>query len=213
MFRRIFRKKERDPLETITTIVMFVDIVDYTTISNLLSRESFALLHDVFDEVSEKAVKKFDARIVKKIGDAYMLQFKSGSSAIHCARYLQDSFKEHNTKHPEIPINIRIGINKGPALVRHGDLFGTSVNIASRLESMGSAGDILFSDGIKEILNDEFKYEFLGLKKIKGLDYRINVYRISREKTDEKQVFLNDVIEKDNSETKTSKKTKVKRQK
>ena len=177
-----------------TTIIMFIDIVDYTTITNLLSRDSFTVLHDVFDDETETAAHKFRGRIIKKIGDAYMLQFTKGADALHCALYLHRSFREHNKRFPSIPLNIRIGINKGPAIVRNGDYFGTSVNIASRLESMGRAGDILFSDGIKNILDDGFYFENLGERSIKGLDYKINVYRIATHCSAEHQQRLKDIV-------------------
>jgi len=191
--KQIVERQKLKPIKTVTTIVMFVDIVDYTTITNLLNRESFTILHDVFDEVMELAVEKFGGRIVKKIGDAFMLEFETGPDAINCALFLHKSFREHNKNFPNIPINIRIGINKGPAIVRNGDLFGTSVNIASRLESMGSAGDILFSDGIKNILSEGFYFESLGERSIKGLDYKINVYRIATSCNVEKQMLLSDI--------------------
>ena len=60
-----------------TLTIMFIDLVGYTSKTQTLTREQFHQLHDLFDDIAKKTIQKFQGKIVKKIGDAYLFYFES----------------------------------------------------------------------------------------------------------------------------------------
>ena len=95
-----------------------------------------------FDQ-SRKLIDNFRGREIKTIGDSFMAAFHSASSALDYAMALQK-----NTGHPQI--QIRAGIHIGPMHVEEGDVFGGTVNFASRVVGSFSGAEIRLSDRAKE---------------------------------------------------------------
>lgn len=101
------------------------------------------------------------------------------TSVCHFAFDLLDCIKEFNLEHPDIkPISLRVGIHSGPVVAGVVgtkrflyDIWGDTVNIASRMESTGEPGRIQTTKEFLSLLppsNDEFGYESRGVIPIKG---------------------------------------------
>jgi class 3 adenylate cyclase len=157
---------------------MFTDIVGYTRTTAQLSREEFTKLHDTFDSISIPLFSKYGGKVIKKIGDAFLITFKSPTNAVLCGIELQNSFDQYN-KHANRPIKIRVAIHTGEVIVRNDDVFGEAVNTTSRIEGVAQAGHIVFSDAVFQAMNKrEIPYIHLGLKKLKGMKYPIRLFRV-----------------------------------
>ena len=156
--------------------VMFVDIVSYTQTTTNLDRESFNKLHDIFDSISLPIFKEHSGKVIKKIGDAFLVTFKSATCAVLCGKKLQEDFFKYNKeKKLKNPLQIRVAIHAGEVLHRNGDIYGDTVNTTSRIESITKAGDVVFSESVYNAMNkNEFSYLHLGLKNFKGLNIRVN---------------------------------------
>lgn len=166
--------------ETLT--VMFIDIVGYTKTTMQLSREEFTKLHDVFDNISLPLFEKYEGKVVKKIGDAFLITFKSPTNAVLCGIELQKEFNRHN-KTTKRPIKIRTAIHTGEVIVRKDDVYGEAVNTASRIESIAHADHIVFSEAVFSAMNKkEIPYIHLGLKKLKGMKYPIRLFKVKTQK-------------------------------
>ena len=168
-------------IETKDTTIVFVDIVDYTTITNLLSRDSFAAFHDAFDGIVKQSCEAFDGKAIKKIGDSYLLTFDEPTNALYSSMLMQELFSKHNEGlDKQTQLKIRVGIHYGIVLVRDGDIYGTSVNVASRIESIGRSSEILFSEQVQKQINAlEIPHIEIGPQKLKGLDEPIRVFKVS----------------------------------
>jgi adenylate cyclase len=164
--------------------VMFIDIVSYTKTTSDLDRENFSRLHDVFDNISLSIFKEHSGKVVKKIGDAYLVTFKSATTAVLCGRKLQEEFWDYNKgKKLKNPLKIRVAIHTGEVLHRNGDIYGDTVNTASRIESITKAGDVVFSEPVYTAMNkNEVNYLHLGLRKLKGLKRPLRIFRIRTRK-------------------------------
>ncbi|MBT3814028.1 adenylate/guanylate cyclase domain-containing protein [Candidatus Woesearchaeota archaeon] len=160
--------------------VMFVDIVSYTKTTANLDRENFNYLHDVFDTICHKFFKEHEGKVIKKIGDAFLVTFKSATEAVLCGINLQNSFYEYNQKHrKQDPLKIRVALHSGEILHRHGDIYGDAVNTAARVEGITKANHVVFSEPVYAAMNkNEMDYIYLGAKKLKGLQRPLKVFRV-----------------------------------
>lgn len=166
--------KERSEVTT----VMFTDIVGYTKTTAQLSREEFNTLHDAFDDLSLPIFEKHDGHVVKKIGDAFLITFKSPTQAVLCGIELQKAFAAHN-KQARRPIRIRVAIHTGEVIVRKDDVYGEAVNTASRIENITPAGTVVFSDAVFSAMNkSEVQYVNLGMRHLRGMKYPIRLFRV-----------------------------------
>ncbi len=161
-----------------TLAVMFIDIVDYTKTTSKLTRENVHKLQEVFDELSLPNFKKYEGNVIKKIGDAFLITFKSPTNALLCGIELQNDFRKFNRRKKN-PIKIRVGIHTGEVVIKGSDVYGDAVNTAARVQSAAHAGHIVFSGAVYLVINkNEIPSIHLGTKKLKGLRTAIRLFRV-----------------------------------
>jgi class 3 adenylate cyclase len=161
--------------------VLFADIVQFTELSTqFTSNELVNLLNHIFSAF-DRLAEKHGLEKIKTIGDAYLVvgglpeEREDHASAIaEMALDMQDTVKQLS-KDLGKKIQIRIGIHSGP--VTAGvigkkkfiyDLWGDTVNTASRMESCGLAGDIQVSEETYTRLKDIYEFEERGIIDVKG---------------------------------------------
>ncbi|MGD1877151.1 MAG: adenylate/guanylate cyclase domain-containing protein [Kiloniellaceae bacterium] len=112
-----------------------------------LVRDHFAFLGAI--------VRRHDGALVKTIGDAIMAAFATPADALAAALDIQrdlGSFKEQGQVGAERPLIIKLGLHEGPciAVTLNGrlDYFGSSVNMAARLQGQSEGGDIVLSEAV-----------------------------------------------------------------
>lgn len=159
-----------------TLSVMFLDVVGYTSTTSRISREKLNELQDHFDEVAIPTFLKYQGSIIKKIGDAFLITFKSPTNAILCGIELQNSFQKRKK------LKIRVAIHTGEVIIRNSDIYGDAVNTAARLESIAKPGHIVFSGSVYLVVNkNEIPTIHLGTKKLKGLRAPIRIFRVKNQ--------------------------------
>lgn len=161
--------------------VLFADIVDFTKLSAQVSPTDLVnLLNDIFSTF-DRLAEQHGLEKIKTIGDAYMvvggLPVPTPDHAVAIAEMaldMQQAIAQFNTQR-EQPFSIRIGINTGPVVAgvigTHKftyDLWGDTVNIASRMESQGIIGKIQVTTATYERLRERYKFEDRGLIDVKG---------------------------------------------
>lgn len=161
--------------------VLFADIVDFTKLSAQVSPTDLVnLLNDIFSTF-DRLAEQHGLEKIKTIGDAYMvvggLPVPTPDHAVAIAEMaldMQQAIAQFNTQR-EQPFSIRIGINTGPVVAgvigTHKftyDLWGDTVNIASRMESQGIIGKIQVTSATYERLRERYKFEDRGLIDVKG---------------------------------------------
>lgn len=160
--------------------VMFVDLVEYTKTTARLTREHFDQLLNAFETIPAPIFERYGGTVVKKIGDAFLVTFRSPTDAVLCGIALQREFRKYNLKYRlRHPLRIRVAIHMGEVLHRGGDVYGDAVNTASRIESIAEAGQVVFSDAVFSSMNkNEVPYIHLGLKDLKGVNYPVRLWRV-----------------------------------
>jgi len=161
--------------------VLFADIVGFTSISATReATEILTFLNGLFTRF-DKAAKCHGIEKIKTIGDAYMAV--SGilpSHPDHIKQMLEmalemlDAVREYRLI-SQIPFSVRIGINTGPVVAGVVgttkfiyDLWGDTVNMASRMESTGVPGSIQVSRSVYEQLKNGYAFEARGTIEVKG---------------------------------------------
>jgi class 3 adenylate cyclase len=161
--------------------LMFADIVDFTRMSSLMSpSELVAVLNDVFT-VFDELVAEHDLEKVKTIGDSYMVVGGIPSwSEDHVERVASMALELAGSvaqieRAARLGIAFRIGIHCGPVVAGVigtrkfiYDVWGDTVNVASRMESHGIPGRIQVTHAVRERLEGRFQFEPRGLVDVKG---------------------------------------------
>ena len=179
--------------------ILFLDIRDFTSISEKLSPEDLvSLLNNFFGPITDVILKN-KGMLDKYIGDAIMALFNvpvdlenHAEAAVKSAVEILDRVDELNEKFSEIGLpvlKIGIGINTGEAVV--GNLgtrerfdytaIGDSVNLASRLEGLNKYynSSVLLSEFTYKMLPEErFKIRFIGEVVVKGKNRPVKVYEL-----------------------------------
>jgi adenylate cyclase len=161
--------------------VLFADIVGFTVLSaQRTPDEVVAMLNGVFTRL-DGLVDEYGLEKIKTIGDAYMVAAGIPVPREDHARVLarfalaaRDELAEHNLT-ADVPVELRIGINSGPVVAGVigkrrflYDLWGDTVNTASRMESHGLPGQIQITDATRALLDGEFSCTERGVVDVKG---------------------------------------------
>jgi guanylate cyclase len=172
--------------------VLFADVVDFTPMSAAMTPpELVGLLNQVFTTfdgfVEELAIEK-----IKTVGDEYMVAAGVPRHRPDHAQVVADlalRIRDHCESHQfgGHHIRLRIGINSGPVVAgivgTHKfayDLWGDTVNTASRMESEGVPGSIQISAATHELIRDDFICEPRGMIPVKGKGDMEAYFLISR---------------------------------
>jgi urea transport system substrate-binding protein len=174
--------------------VLFADLVNFTEISSQIPPTRLVdLLNKIFSEFDQLA-ENHGLEKIKTIGDAYMVvgglpttRPDHAEAIAEMALDMQHKITRFKGPNGE-PFRLRIGINTGPVIAGvigtkkfTYDLWGDTVNLASRMESHGVAGRIQVTAATYERLKDKYLFEPRGLTHIKGKGEMITYWLIRRE--------------------------------
>ena len=173
------RQTIADQFEAVS--VLFADLVGFTPLSTLLSpTQMVELLNDIFVHFDALA-EQYNVEKIRTIGDSYMVAAgvprPRPDHAQALARMALDMSRHIQARPPYAghTIDFRIGINSGPAVAGvigrkkfQYDLWGDTVNTASRMESHGTGGRIQITRDTFELVKEEFICERRGMVMVKG---------------------------------------------
>jgi class 3 adenylate cyclase len=128
-----------------------------------------------FSTIVREATDAWHGRLVKQIGDAFMLVFPDARSAVACTLEIE----ARAAKEPQFPA-VRAGIHWGSLLYREGDYVGSNVNIASRLANEADRHQILVTPEVRQEARDLPEVEFvrLGQRRLKGLSGSFELFEV-----------------------------------
>ncbi len=161
--------------------VLFADIVGFTPLSTELSpREMVELLNAIFSHF-DALVRKYGLEKIRTIGDNYMVAAgvpaprADHAQALAAMALEMMAYVEQNPDCVKRGILFRLGINSGPLIAGvlgthkfHYDIWGDTVNTASRMESTGLPGKIQVTRATYALIKDEFRCTPRGTVAVKG---------------------------------------------
>jgi class 3 adenylate cyclase len=173
------QKGYADAKEIVEASVMFTDFKDFTKISEKMTPSELVKEIDFCFSAFDNIIHKHGIEKIKTIGDAYMCagglpvaNKTHAEDTVKAALEIRDFMTNHNKEKlakGELPFEIRIGINTGPVVAGivgvkkfAYDIWGDTVNLASRMESSGKEGEVNISGSTYELIKDKFTCSHRG---------------------------------------------------
>ena len=165
--------------------VLFTDFQGFTHYAENLSPEKLVESVDFYFSKFDEIMEKHGLEKIKTVGDAYMCAgglhsstqghaVKMVQAALEITDFVRDAKTNNDPK--QTRFNIRIGINSGPVVAGvvgtkkfAYDIWGDTVNIASRMESNSEPGKINISENTYTLIKDEFDCEYRGEIEVKNI--------------------------------------------
>jgi adenylate cyclase len=154
--------------------ILFTDIVGYTALMQQNEVNAVAVVKH-YISVLQKTVFDNGGKILNDYGDGSLCSFASATHALQCAFQIQQQLQND----PVVPL--RIGLHVGEIFFEGEKVLGDGVNVASRIQSLGSANTILFSKEIFDKIKNqpEFKSVSLGKFEFKNVDDPVEVFALA----------------------------------
>jgi class 3 adenylate cyclase len=158
--------------------VMFTDIVGSTEMTARLGDAAALELVRAHDALVRRGLEARGGREVKHTGDGIMASFDKVANAVRAAADIQRGFAAFNADASEA-LSVRIGIHAGEPVEDHNDLFGATVQLASRLCNEAEANGIVVSGFARELCPEEDTARFvaLGERRLKGFPENVPIFR------------------------------------
>ncbi|KQR78040.1 hypothetical protein ASG03_17035 [Rhizobium sp. Leaf341] len=163
--------------------IMAADVVGYSRLMEGDETRTLASLKIVRDRI-DPIIEHHSGTIVTTAGDSVLAAFASALSAIDCAIEIQQAMAEANAGLDENDrLMFRIGINVGDVVVQDGDIFGDTVNVAARLETLAEPGAICISRTVRDHVRKQrpLTFDDLGFQRVKNIAQPISAFRVRAE--------------------------------
>ncbi len=135
--------------------VLAADVAGYSALMDQDRDGTLKALKAFREDHLIPALAAHDGRLIKSMGDGWIVEFRSASAATECAIAVQIADRPQE-------IQIRIGIHTGEVVSEGDDIFGDGINIAARLEAIAEPGQILLSDTAHNSLDRNAAASFSG---------------------------------------------------
>jgi len=181
-----------------TVTALFADIKGSMDLIEDLDPEEARAIVDPALKLMIDAVHRYDGYIVQSTGDGVFALFGAPIAhedhphrAMLAALKMQDDMRRYSTKLREAgdsPIEVRIGINTGEAVVRsiktgeaHTEYtpIGHATSLAARMQALAPTGSIAITENTQRLVEGYFELKALGPTRVKGLSDLINVYEVT----------------------------------
>ena len=153
--------------------LMFIDMVSSTDITRTLGDEEALSLVHVYRTIVRRMLMEHGGREVDRAGDGFLTSFESAYSAVTCAIAIQRELRKENKERADgARLQARIGVGAGEPIIDGDALFGTIVNLTSRICNCGEPGQIIASRVVRELcVGKPIPFMPLGPRVLKGFDH------------------------------------------
>ncbi len=154
--------------------IMFTDISGFTSLMGDDEQKAYAILQKN-RALQKPIIEQFNGTWIKELGDGVLASFPTVSDAMNAAFNIQQACNAAKN------FQLSIGIHQGEIIVENGDIFGDAVNVASRIQSLGVPGSVLFSKKIKDEIHNkaEFQTVSLGNFEFKNVEEPLEIFALS----------------------------------
>ena len=159
--------------------IVFSDIVDCTKIMSKDEKLGFEYIKKHSSMIKD-SVTNYNGELLKELGDGCLMIFSSAYDALKFSENLQDEINSNEG------FKVRVGIHVGDVVKESNDYFGSGVNIASRIYNFANPGEICISQDVYSQIRShkDILTKSLGNKDIKGIDDKIDIYKIINKNED-----------------------------
>ena len=155
--------------------IVFVDLASFTRLTRERGDESAVVAAASLQRLADANATRHGGRLVKLLGDGAMLQLPHATVGVEAALDLVERMNGEGA------LSSHAGVHAGPVIERDLDVFGQTVNLASRIADAAAPGEVLASDVVAEAAGEApFGFERIDDADLKGLPGPIPLYRVRR---------------------------------
>jgi class 3 adenylate cyclase len=158
-----------------TSIILFADIANSTTLTEQLGDEAFRAKARELDSALRDAIKANSGTPIegKLLGDGVLATFGAARDAIACGRSCHEAADN-------VGLQLHVGIHAGDVIRENGDVFGGAVNVAARISDQSAAGETLVSGTVRDLARTSAGVEFedKGERDLKGVAEPVRVWAV-----------------------------------
>ncbi len=164
--------REEPIQESAFRAIMFIDMVSSTDITKTLGdTNALALVHR-YREIVRRALMTHGGREVDRAGDGFLTSFESAYAAVKCGIAIQrELYRDNRDRDDGVVLQARVGIGAGEPVIDGDALFGSTVNLTSRICDYGQPGQIVAAKVVRELcMGKDVAFTSFGSKTFKGFD-------------------------------------------
>ncbi|OHC81613.1 MAG: hypothetical protein A3G73_02965 [Rhodospirillales bacterium RIFCSPLOWO2_12_FULL_67_15] len=170
-------KPKEEQSQVIT--VMFTDMVGSTALTQTRGQQVAQQVVRAHNRIVRQALTRFNGREIKHTGDGIMASFAQTSGAVDAAIQIQKDTAAHCRDYPDLPLQLKIGLNTGEPIAEDGDLFGSTVQLSARITDKAKANEIFVPDSVRIVCaGKNYKFVNRGGYAMKGFDGDINLFEV-----------------------------------
>jgi TolB-like protein/class 3 adenylate cyclase len=161
--------------------VLAADVVDYSRLTEVAEEATHTRLRAIRVEIIDPCIVSHRGRVVRNTGDGFIATFDSSIDALRCSFEIQQEIAASEASEPpDRRIQVRMGLNVGDVIIEPEDIYGTSVNIAARLEQYAPPGGIVITDAMRQIVGArvEVPIDDLGQLRLKNISRSVHAYSL-----------------------------------
>lgn len=156
--------------------IVFVDLSGFTRLTEERGDEAAVRSATSLQRQADAVATRRGGRLVKLLGDGALLRFSEVERGVEAALDLVETMGAGGS------VSAHAGIHTGPVIERDLDLFGRTVNLASRIASVAGRGEVLASRAVVEAVDDaSLRFERVDERSLKGISERVTLFRVSRD--------------------------------
>jgi adenylate cyclase len=156
--------------------IVFVDLSGFTRMTSERGDETAVDAATSLQRRADEAARRYGGRLVKLLGDGAMLRLSDAAAGVGAAFDLVEAMNAEGA------LSSHAGVHAGPVIERDLDVFGQTVNLASRIADVARPGEVLASEAVSEATSGEapFGFEGIGDTMLKGLPGAVPLFRVTR---------------------------------
>jgi class 3 adenylate cyclase len=160
-------------------VILFTDLEGSTSLLDGVGQSAFMVLLTEHDLIIRRALAGADGREVKHTGDGIMASFDDVGRALDCALAIQRGFATRTAAGASPVLRVRIGLAAGEPVDHNDDLFGSSVNLASRICKAADGGHTLASDVVHDLgIEQGYVLDDIGVRRLKGFSQVTRLFEL-----------------------------------
>lgn len=164
-----------DPVGQLHVSVLFVDLAGFTPLTDAMGDNIAAEVLNRMSELVRDAAAECDGRVIKQVGDEFMVVFPTAERSVRCGLHLGRRVAAED----RFP-GVRMAAHTGTALYREADYFGATINIAARVAAEAERGEFLVTDAVRQESTEAAGavWESIGRRRLKGVSEPLELFSV-----------------------------------
>ena len=162
--------------------ILAADVVGFSRLASTDEDRTLARLRALRSDLIDPTIAVHNGRVVKRMGDGFLVEFRSVVEAVRCALDMQKAMTVRDDGVEQSRrIDLRMAVGLGDVIIEPEDIYGHAVNVVARIEGLAVPGGICVSANIWSLVRGAIGADFvdLGERILKNIADPVHVFAIS----------------------------------